>query len=77
MPGLASEGEMQSMRDAGDDTEGAEVEVQEDAASEFEDGTRMQELADSGAVKIGPSLHLPYAPAAKTASISDAESARL
>ena len=35
--------------DAGDDTEGADVEVQEDASSEFEDGTRMKELADAGA----------------------------
>jgi glutamate transport system substrate-binding protein len=45
--------------DAGDDTEGAEVEVQEDAASEFEDGTRMKELADAGAVKIGVKYDQP------------------
>jgi glutamate transport system substrate-binding protein len=45
--------------DAGSDTEGADVEVQEDAASEFEDGTRMQELADSGAVKIGVKYDQP------------------
>lgn len=45
--------------DAGDDTESAEVEVQEDAASEFEDGTRMKELADSGNVKIGVKYDQP------------------
>jgi glutamate transport system substrate-binding protein len=45
--------------DAGSDTEGADVEVQEDAASEFEDGTRMKELADSGAVKIGVKYDQP------------------
>ncbi len=45
--------------DAGSDTEGADVEVQEDAASEFEDGTRMQELADAGAVKIGVKYDQP------------------
>ena len=45
--------------DAGSDTEGADVEVQEDAASEFEDGTRMKELADSGNVKIGVKYDQP------------------
>jgi glutamate transport system substrate-binding protein len=45
--------------DAGSDTEGADVEVQEDAASEFEDGTRMKELADSGTVKIGVKYDQP------------------
>jgi glutamate transport system substrate-binding protein len=33
--------------------------VKEDAASEFEDGTRMKELADSGAVKIGVKYDQP------------------
>jgi glutamate transport system substrate-binding protein len=36
--------------DAGEDTEGADVEVADNAAEEFEDGTRMKELAESGAV---------------------------
>lgn len=45
--------------DAGDDTEGADVEVKEDAASEFEDGTRMKELADAGSVKIGVKFDQP------------------
>lgn len=45
--------------DAGEDTEGPEVEVEEDAASEFEDGTRMKELADAGSVKIGVKFDQP------------------
>ena len=45
--------------DAGDDSEGPDVEVQEDAGSEFEDGTRMKELADAGAVKIGVKFDQP------------------
>jgi glutamate transport system substrate-binding protein len=45
--------------DAGEDTEGADVEVQEDAASEFEDGTRMKELAEAGSVKIGVKYDQP------------------
>jgi len=45
--------------DAGGDSEGPAVDVQEDAASEFEDGTRMKELADSGAVKIGVKYDQP------------------
>ncbi len=45
--------------DAGDDTEGAEVEVEENAAEEFDDGTRMKELADAGAVKIGVKFDQP------------------
>jgi len=45
--------------DAGDDTEGADVEVAEDAAADFEDGTRMKELAEAGAVKIGVKYDQP------------------
>jgi glutamate transport system substrate-binding protein len=45
--------------DAGEDTEGPDVEVEEDAASEFEDGTRMKELADAGSVKIGVKFDQP------------------
>jgi glutamate transport system substrate-binding protein len=45
--------------DAGSDSEGADVEVKEDAASEFEDGTRMKELADAGKVKIGVKFDQP------------------
>ncbi|MFC7492706.1 MULTISPECIES: glutamate ABC transporter substrate-binding protein [unclassified Nocardioides] len=46
--------------DAGDDSdEGADVEVQENAADEFDDGTRMKELADSGEVIIGVKYDQP------------------
>lgn len=45
--------------DAGEETEGADVEVAEDAASEFEDGTRMKELAEAGTVKIGVKFDQP------------------
>jgi glutamate transport system substrate-binding protein len=45
--------------DAGEEAEGPDVEVQEDAGSEFEDGTRMKELADAGTVKIGVKYDQP------------------
>ena len=45
--------------DAGDDTEGADVEVAEDAAADFEDGTRMKELAEAGSIKIGVKYDQP------------------
>ena len=45
--------------DAGDDTEGADVEVEENAADEFDDGTRMKELAEAGTVKIGVKFDQP------------------
>lgn len=46
--------------DAGeDDGTGAEVEVTENAADNFEDGTRMKELAEAGSVKIGVKFDQP------------------
>jgi len=46
--------------DAGDDgSDAVDVEVQEDAASEFEDGTRMKELADAGSIIIGVKYDQP------------------
>jgi glutamate transport system substrate-binding protein len=45
--------------DAGGGDEGPDVEVEEDAASEFEDGTRMKELAEAGSVKIGVKYDQP------------------
>ena len=46
--------------DAGDDdSEGVDVEVADDAADEFDDGTRMKELADSGDVIIGVKFDQP------------------
>ncbi len=45
--------------DAGSESEGADVEVKEDAASEFEEGTRMKELADAGTIKVGVKYDQP------------------
>jgi glutamate transport system substrate-binding protein len=45
--------------DAGEETEGADVEVAENAADDFEDGTRMKELADAGSIKIGVKFDQP------------------
>lgn len=48
--------------DAGSETSGGdtpEVEVQEDAASQFEDGTRMAELAEAGEIAIGVKFDQP------------------
>ena len=46
--------------DAGDDDdEGADVDVAENAADDFDDGTRMKELADSGEVIIGVKYDQP------------------
>ena len=47
--------------DAGSDSEGegADVEVAENAADEFEDGTRMKELAEAGEVVIGVKYDQP------------------
>jgi glutamate transport system substrate-binding protein len=42
-----------------DDSSGADVEVAENAADEFEDGTRMKELADSGDIVIGVKYDQP------------------
>ena len=40
--------------DAGDDDDGgADVEVEENAADEFDDGTRMKELAEAGKITVG------------------------
>ncbi len=42
-----------------DDSAGADVEVAENAADEFEDGTRMKELAESGEIVIGVKYDQP------------------
>src|ERR671921_1860399 len=42
-----------------DDSGGADVEVAENAADEFEDGTRMKELADAGKIVIGVKYDQP------------------
>ena len=59
MAGLGLALSLAACGDAGEETEGADVEVQEDAASNFEDGTRMKELADAGSVKIGVKYDQP------------------
>ncbi len=51
---------MAACGDAGDDDSGsADVEVEENAADDFDDGTRMKELADSGKVVIGVKYDQP------------------
>ena len=47
--------------DAGsdDDVEGPDVDVQENAAEEFDDGTRMRELAEAGEITIGVKYDQP------------------
>ena len=51
--------------DAGDDTEGADVEVAESAADDFEDGTRMKELAEARLVELDADRDLVLAAAAR------------
>ena len=51
---------MAACGDAGDDDSGgADVEVEENAADDFDDGTRMKELADAGTVVIGVKYDQP------------------
>jgi glutamate transport system substrate-binding protein len=46
--------------DAGDDDDkGIDVDVQDNAAEEFDTGTRMRELADAGSIKIGVKYDQP------------------
>ncbi|SEB62503.1 amino acid ABC transporter substrate-binding protein, PAAT family [Nocardioides exalbidus] len=45
--------------DAGGDSEGADVEVADNASDSFDDGTRMKELADAGTIKIGVKYDQP------------------
>jgi glutamate transport system substrate-binding protein len=51
---------MAACGDAGDDDEsGTDVDVQENAADKFDDGTRMKELAESGEIIIGVKFDQP------------------
>ncbi len=43
----------------GDDSESVDVEVADDAASNFDDGTKMKELADAGKITIGVKYDQP------------------
>ena len=45
--------------DAGDDTEGVEVEAKEISAEDFEEGTRMRELAEAGEITVGVKYDQP------------------
>ena len=45
--------------DAGGDSDSVDVEVQDDAASSFDDGTRMKELADAGTINVGVKFDQP------------------
>jgi glutamate transport system substrate-binding protein len=45
--------------DAGGDSESVDVEVQDDAASSFDDGTRMKEIADAGTINVGVKFDQP------------------
>jgi glutamate transport system substrate-binding protein len=45
--------------DAGSDDEGSDVEVEENAADEFDDGTRMKELAEAGEITVGVKYDQP------------------
>ncbi|MBL0749218.1 glutamate ABC transporter substrate-binding protein [Nocardioides baculatus] len=45
--------------DAGEETDGPDVEVADDAASSFDDGTRMKELADAGTINVGVKYDQP------------------
>jgi glutamate transport system substrate-binding protein len=53
-------GALTACGDAGsDDNDSVDVEVQENAADEFEEGTRMRELADAGEITIGVKFDQP------------------
>ena len=45
--------------DAGSDDEGSDVEAQENAAEDFDDGTRMKELAEDGKIVVGVKYDQP------------------
>ena len=44
---------MAACGDAGDDDDGTDVEAQENAAEDFDDGTRMKEIAEAGKIVVG------------------------
>lgn len=45
--------------DAGEESDGPDVEAAENAGDNFDDGTRMKELADAGTIKIGVKYDQP------------------
>ncbi|WP_268930017.1 glutamate ABC transporter substrate-binding protein [Nocardioides potassii] len=44
---------------AGEDSEGVDVQADENAASSFDDGTRMKEIADAGTINVGVKFDQP------------------
>src|SRR3712207_555230 len=57
---LVLAGGLAACGDAGSESNGGvDVDVQENAAEEFEEGTRMRELADSGSITIGVKYDQP------------------
>ncbi|WP_230083999.1 glutamate ABC transporter substrate-binding protein [Nocardioides marmotae] len=45
--------------DAGSDSDGRDVQAEENAADKFEDGTRMKELAEAGTINVGVKYDQP------------------
>lgn len=45
--------------DAGEDSDSVDVEVADDAAASFDDGTRMKEIADAGTINVGVKFDQP------------------
>ena len=50
---------MAACGDAGDDDDGTDVEAQENAAEDFDDGTRMKEIAEAGKIVVGVKYDQP------------------
>jgi glutamate transport system substrate-binding protein len=52
-------GSLAACGEAGEDEGGTDVEVEENAADKFEDGTRMKELAEAGEITVGVKFDQP------------------
>ena len=57
--GLALSLSMSACGNAGGDEEGPDVDVADNAADSFDDGTRMKELAEAGKIKVGVKYDQP------------------
>ena len=58
-PGSAWHSASAACGDAGSDDEGRDVEAEENAADDFDDGTRMKELAEAGEITVGVKYDQP------------------
>lgn len=56
---LAVAGALAACGDAGNDKEGRDVKAKSDCAGKFDDGSRMAELADAGAINVGVKYDQP------------------